>query len=90
MYRFSQLVSPRRDEYRAQHGDDAVKHQNESRHQSRNSTLPDRESGARAAIGRLSPETISEDQWRQQRDRLFAYVQLLRAWDACRTLPRKS
>jgi hypothetical protein len=67
-----------------------VKHQNESRHQPRNSAGSDPESSARASIERLSPETISDDQWRLQRDRLFAYVQLLRTWEGRRVAPRKS
>lgn len=45
-------------------------------------TLGLRESAARASIQRATQDELSDEQWREQRNRLLAYVQLLRSWDA--------
>lgn len=43
------------------------------------------EANARSAIERAAGTTFTDSEWRIHRERLFAYIQLLRSWDAKRS-----
>lgn len=44
------------------------------------------ETAARSALERAAGTTFTDSEWRLNRDRLLNYVQLLRSWDANRTV----
>ena len=48
------------------------------------------EAVARDALERSVGATLSDGQWRLYRERLVAYIQLLRSWDGNRPAPHKS
>ena len=48
------------------------------------------EAVARDALERSVGATLSDGQWRLYRERLVAYIQLLRSWDGNRPTPHKS
>ena len=48
------------------------------------------ESAARTALERFAGTTFTDSEWLLHRDRLLAYVQLLRSWDANRGPDRPS
>jgi hypothetical protein len=50
----------------------------------------DPEAVARSALERTLGATLTDSEWRLHRDRLLAYVQLLRSWDADRPTPHTS
>ena len=49
-----------------------------------NSESQKSEAVARSALERAGSVTLTDAEWRLHRDRLIAYIQLLRSWDANR------
>ena len=47
------------------------------------------ESTARTSLERTAGTTFTDSEWRLHRDRLLAYIQLLRSWDASRGQGRR-